>query len=519
MTLKEKILQTFIVTVREINKHGGPEKFFLEYPVGGMYFWEDESLEGKTEIGTSTTDARLEECRKYSKTPLLVCGDYTYVKGQKLQINSRPLGSSLNLEDAYNLGKVFGMQMNSHGVDWILGPCIDMLYDRSMPLFAISDDPKRTVDIFTEVIKGIQDQGVLATIKHFPGLGTNSINMHFGHGRNVLNFDEWDKTYGYTYRELFKAGTQCVMTTHATLRSYANDDENGFVPIATYSSKLTTELLKNRMNFKGAVVTDALIMGGMATGNLIDETVQAFKAGADLLLWPPVEAADKIEELILQGEIPMSRLEDALARIGKMRSFREKAIKENKMLKPDRDYADSESLEIMKHGICLYKNNVNMIPFNKNIIKKILIVDGADTSEWGKESAKMLRDALKKEGFDADVRRDIYDVPSRVCWQDDIDELEREYDITIFNLNMTYATSWDVSYMMIWASQLFNKKNKVVINYGAPFFAEDYFEKENTIIEMNCTPSTEIVKVLVDKLMGRDEFTGNPVLTSHTKKI
>ena len=82
------------------------------------------------------------------------------------------------------------------------------------------------------------------------------------------------------------------------------------------------------LGFKGAVISDALIMGGNATGDLVKETVQAFKAGADILLWPPVEAADEIERQILSGEIPMSRLDDALARIERMESFRMKALEE-----------------------------------------------------------------------------------------------------------------------------------------------------------------------------------------------
>ena len=66
MTLREKILKTFIVTIREINKHGGPEKFFEKYQVGGMYYSQADVNydENGLEIGTAMTNERLLECRK-----------------------------------------------------------------------------------------------------------------------------------------------------------------------------------------------------------------------------------------------------------------------------------------------------------------------------------------------------------------------------------------------------------------------------------------------------------------------
>ena len=515
MTLKEKVLQTFIVTIREINKFGGPEKFFEQYKVGGMYFSVWPESEGKIERGTGTNFNRLKECRKFSKTDLLVCADGAHIPGQKIFAGARSLAASKDAEDAYNFGKIIGMQMNYYTVDWVLGPSIDMLYDRSMPLGAISDDPKITASIYRNVVRGIQDQGVCATAKHFPGLGTSNINMHFGPGKNVLPFDEWMDTYGYTYQEMFKENVMSVMTTHETLKSYTEEKENGFMPIATFSHKLTTELLKEKLGFDGAVVTDALIMGGMATGDLVAETVQAFRSGADLLLWPPMEAADKIVELLESGDIPMSRLDDALNRIQKLRDFRKKALDNHAYDTPDTTFTDTASHSILEHGITLYRNSINLIPLDRDKIKNILIIDAAD--ETTQETANLLKNTLEKEGFQVSVQRDIYDVPSRVCWQDDIDALQAPYDAVIFSIHANYSTDWNVPFMLIWASQLFNKSKKIILNYGSPFFAEDYFENEFTIIEANTNPSEISVNLIVDKMLGKSKFTGQKVLNKQVK--
>lgn len=517
MTLREKILKTFIVTIREVNTHGGPEKFFEKYPVGGMYYGEGDVLrdENGIEIGSQLDYDKLNECKKYSKNRLLVCADGCEIRGQNIHIwAQRSLGASVNLEDAYEWGKIMGMQLNDKGVDWVLQPSIDLCYDPLMYLMAISDDPEITAKVYREVVRGIQDQGVCATVKHFPGLGTNYVNMHIGPGRNVLSVEEWMKSYGYVYKEMINQGVMSVMTTHVSLKSYDNELDNGFYPIATFSKKLTTDLLKNELGFEGAVVTDALIMGGMATGDLVAETVQAFKAGADLLLWPPVEAAEKIEEAILSGEIPMSRLDDALARIEKMEAFRLKALEEKAYDKPDAAYADAKLLEIARNGICQLRNEIGLLPLSKEKYKKILVVDTTENGLFGdRVSSNLLKDALEKRGIKVDVRRDIYDQPSWVVWQEDVDKISAEYDLIIFNLNAQYASEWSEPHIHIWASHLFKKDKKLFINYCSPYWASEYLPQDPTIIEMNCSATEEIVDYLVKGLFGEVEFTGHSVLT------
>ena len=73
--------------------------------------------------------------------------------------------------------------------------------------------------------------------------------------------------------------------------------------------------------------------------------------------------------------------------------------------------------------------------------------------------------------------------------------------------------------MMVWAFQLFDKNKKLIINYGSPFFAEDYFAEEHTIVEVNNGADEKTVELLVERLLGKEPFTGTKILTEHTKKI
>ena len=514
MTLREKILKTFSVTIREINKHGGPEVFFDQYPVGGMYYSGTETLldENGMEVGTALKPGTLERCKKASKNRLFVCADGCSIPGQTASIPWDCLGSGVSEEDAYNIGKVYGMQLNARGVDWGLFPAIDMYFDHSFPLLAISDDPVHTAKVYSNFIKGVLSQGVCTTAKHFPGLGAGLINMHFAPGQNKLSFDEWMKTYGYTYKEMFRAGTSAVMTTHVALRSYDDEYHDGFYPIATYSEKLTKDLLKGELGFEGVVVTDALIMGGMATGDLIAETVQAFKAGADVLLWPPVEAAEAIEKAILAGEIPMSRLEDALERIERMENFRLTQLEKREYDAPDAEWVSEICKRVRRNSICLLRNEIGLIPLSAEKYQKILVVDATDDSDQG--SSEMLKQALLKKGVEAHVERTIYDDPSRVCWQSDTDELQAKYDLVIFNLNAGYIGTWGDPFMLIWNSHLFDKSKKIIVNYGSPYFATDYFPEDPTYIEAYGKPTQLVIDTIVDGLFGDVEFKGTAIIQS-----
>ncbi len=516
MSLREKVLQTFVVTMREINKHGGPETFFQKYPVGGMYY--AEAPEGHTlpETGTKLSRERLALCKACSPLPLLVCADETSVKGQNYWLNLDTISAIDTEEAAYEYGKIVGMQMNDHGVDWVLGPIADMLIDPTMPLFGWCEDAETTARMTGAVIRDIQGQGVCAGVKHFPGNGTCNLNMHFGPGQNKMDFLTWMETYGHIYRNAVAQNVFSVMTTHVTLESYDNEMHEGYYPIATFSKKLTCDLLKGELGFQGAVVTDALVMGGNAAGDIVKETAKAFQCGADLLLFPPVEAADLIVDMLQAGEIPMSRLEDALTRIERMRTFRETALQSQAMDTPSAEYVNAVNDRLVSKAMCLLRNEMGMIPLSCDSIRKILIVDATDS---GKDSSYLLQAELQRRGMIADIRRNIYDADSQICWQDDMDVLAKEYDLIIINIQADYSTAWSTPFMLLWTSHLFDKRKKLIINYGSPCFASTYLPEDPTFVEVNSAPTPYSVRTLVDKLLGLSEFTGTSRLKTTRSSI
>ena len=191
-----------------------------------------------------------------------------------------------------------------------------------------------------------------------------------------------------------------------------------------------------------------------------------------------------------------------------MEKFRNDALENKRFDTPDPEFVDEKILEIVKNGMCMLRNGRNLVPLTKEKAR-ILIIDVTDEDN---KSSNLLKEELEARGYTADVKRDIYDVPSRVCWQADVDKLQAEYDYCIFNVNAFFVAQWSVPHMLIWASHLFDKNKKIIVNYGSPYFAEDYFPEDDTFIEMNCSPNTETVKLLADALVGKIELTGRSIL-------
>ena len=505
MTLKEKIYQTIIVDNHAIKLEGGPEKFFGKYPVGGLYFMRGyvNDLGALMEEGVMSSEDLIRKCREYSKTDLLVCADGALIG----DCSDMSLGGAAACEDEdvyFKYGEMRGIEMNYHDIDWILAPCIDLNLTRhDHTSLMVTDDEKFCARFFSQIVKGIQSRGVVATAKHFPGQGTYNVNFHYAPGRNTLDFDTWMKTYGYTYKELFGAGCMSVMTSHIVFPDYCYDSEDGYPPICTFSKKMTIDLLKNTLGFEGAVVTDALTMGGMSCGNTARESAQAFKCGADLLLWAPVETADIIEEMILSGEIPMSRLDDALSRIAKMREF----VEANKKEAPDnaKEIVEAFAKKTYDLGPQLLKNRNGALPLKKT--DKILVI-GNGMNQGQLDAVKEFSDILSGCGYDVTFREYLL-----TCYQDEINEITDGYDKILIVLNHPMPVIETNYSSTTWASHLVDKSRKIIVNFSNPFLAEDFYPDEPCVVNTNTKISKESARAVVEKLVGEKEFTGKAHIT------
>ena len=331
LTLREKIGETVVVQAGDVvaNRTDAEIAAWLKkYPVGGLYDGEQVIHFGA--MPASQVENRIMRLRRLSRIPLVVCGDMeagggANVLGLTWMTKLPGVAASGSPSLAYDFGRAIALEARSMGFNWTLAPVADLVQNPFNYLIAdrsSSDDPVVATPILNSVVRGYQDNAIAATAKHFAGDGVDYLNQHLTTSCNGLTREAWDKNHGAVFQSLVDNDVMSIMAGHISLPCYQSDAEfvDGRYLPASLSHDLLTKLLKQKMGFKGVIVSDAVIMGGFIKFYGEEEgCVRSFEAGMDMLLWPPMEYMDAVERAIQDGRIPMSRLDDAVQRVWRMK--------------------------------------------------------------------------------------------------------------------------------------------------------------------------------------------------------
>ncbi|MEB3307701.1 MAG: glycoside hydrolase family 3 N-terminal domain-containing protein [Cyanobacteriota bacterium] len=281
-----------------------------------------EGVGGVILLGGSAAELslRTRELQAWAHQPLLLCADVEEGVGQRFEgaswlapplslgrLHGREPQRAEQLAERY--GRCIGREARAVGLNWVLAPVADVNNNPANPVINVrawGEDPATVSTLATAFLRGATAEGVLCCAKHFPGHGDTQQDSHLElplleHDRPRLDSIELPP-----FDALIKAGVPAVMTAHLLLP--ALDRERP----ATLSAPLLTELLRLELGFTGLVVTDALVMEGIAAHWTAGEAaVLALEAGADLVLMPAdAEAAIKAICAALQsGRLKRERLE------------------------------------------------------------------------------------------------------------------------------------------------------------------------------------------------------------------
>ncbi|MGH8572231.1 MAG: glycoside hydrolase family 3 N-terminal domain-containing protein, partial [Gammaproteobacteria bacterium] len=210
-----------------------------------------------------------------------------------------------------------GATLKPLGVSGILGPVIDvgLAEDPAVGPRAYSDEPPRVADYARAVIQAYRRKRLFAAVKHFPGLGSASQSTEEGPADVGQTLEELRARDLIPFRAAIEAGAPGIVLSHGL---YATDD---FVTPGSLSKKITTDLLKRELRFKGIAITDDLADPPItALGSVPDAAVQAVQAGADMLFISG-PAGDQqaayvaVLRAVRNGEITRRRLDEAILRI------------------------------------------------------------------------------------------------------------------------------------------------------------------------------------------------------------
>ena len=265
--------------------------------------------------------AKLNALQLRSRLPLLVSADLEWGAGMRLAGGtSFPMvmaaGATADPRDAYTIGEAAAIEGRAVGIHVNFAPDADVNNNPLNPIINVrsfGENPHAVARLVQEYVRGLQDHGMLATLKHFPGHGDTKIDSHIGLPVITATYPRLDSLELVPFRAGIAAGAGVVMSGHMAFPAFTGSDE-----LATLSASVMTALLRDSLHFRGLVVTDALVMGAIVSKYGAGEAaVRAFLAGSDLLLMPtdPDTAVNAMAAAVAGARISPARLDSSVRRM------------------------------------------------------------------------------------------------------------------------------------------------------------------------------------------------------------
>ncbi len=392
MSLEEKVGQVIFATYHgsftstDSEAYAQMMKDVNELHVGGFINVTQGSPLGYVKSQAYPTAVLTNQLQSKAKLPLLFGADFE--RGTAMRLNegtSFPTAMALaaggNPKDAYAMGKTTALEARAVGIQWIYAPVADVNNNPGNPIIntrSFGENPARVAEFVSEFIRGVQENGGIATAKHFPGHGDTASDSHIDLPVIKADRERLDHLELVPFRAAIAAGVGSIMTGHLSVPALEPDPNTP----ATLSPRILTDLLRKQLGFEGLVVTDAMDMGGItvryAPG---DAAVRAFVAGADALLMPPVpEAAyDALLAAAKSGEITEERLDASVRRI--LLAKAKLGLDKNRLVDVDalnakfgRTAWQTEAQEISDRGITMLRDTPRQLPLDGTKPTRALLV-------------------------------------------------------------------------------------------------------------------------------------------------
>jgi len=382
MTLREEVAQLVFIEF-----HGGSpntrsrdyQKFvrlIRDTNVGGLILINAANGRGAQKAEPYALAAFLNRMQRLARVPLLVGADFE--RGASMRVSgttpfphAMAFGAAGDPSFTRFEGEVTAREARALGVHWVYYPVADVNNNPENPIINIRSFGENPQDVaahvkaFIEGAHADKHNLVLTTAKHFPGHGDTAVDSHLSLAEITANRERLESLELVPFRAAIEAGVDSIMTGHIAVPAL----ESGDVP-ATLSPAILTGLLRNELDFKGLVITDALGMGAIVNGFGGGEAaVRALEAGADTLLMPSdADAAIRaVVAAVQSGRLTRQRIRSSVARI----------LSAKERLGLDRKrYVDVESIgdviddpavneraqEIASRAVTLVRNGGNLLP-------------------------------------------------------------------------------------------------------------------------------------------------------------
>jgi len=380
MTLDEKISQLFIIRAHTDKSKSYENKIadlIKKYQVGGVCFFQ----------GGPVRQAKLtNQYQSLARIPLFVSQDAEWGLGMRLDSTisfprQMTLGAMDNKGLVYEMATEIARHCKRIGVNMNFAPVADINNNPKNPVInsrSFGEDRVDVADNATMFMYGLQDNGVIATAKHFPGHGDTDTDSHITLPVINKKQNRIDSLELYPFRQLIKNGVSAIMSAHLYVPALDSAQKKA----TTLSEKVITNLLKEKMGFEGLVITDALEMKGLTDHDKPGKVaVEALKAGNDILLLPIdlKRSINAVKQAIKDSTISQKLIDE---KVKKILDFKQRYDIHNfRKVNTDNIYQSlhgTVSKQLTRRSaedaVTLIKNTDNLVPFRRPDTLKIASV-------------------------------------------------------------------------------------------------------------------------------------------------
>ncbi|WP_299247599.1 glycoside hydrolase family 3 N-terminal domain-containing protein [uncultured Lacinutrix sp.] len=419
LTLNEKIAQLYMVQVFSSQTEAEKAKvlnLINKNKIGGIIYSK----------GGPYRQAKLNnELQAASKTPLLIGMDAEWGLSMRLDSTySFPWNMTLGAVKDKFLIEQTGRQLGEHckrlGVHFNFAPVVDINTNPKNPIIgnrSFGEDRDNVTEKAAAFMKGMQSAGVLANAKHFPGHGDTEADSHLTLPTVAFDAKRIDSVELYPYKTLIKEGLSSVMVAHLNIPSLEPRQDYP----SSISENIVTNILKEKLGFKGLIFTDALTMKGAAnykfegldgvnegsTSTVGNIDLAAFLAGNDIMLMSenPEAGIAKLEKAVNKGLITEERLAHSVKKL--LQAKYKVGLNNYKPIYTHNLSNDLNRLrddilyeELMEQAVTVARDSSGLLPLRHLETKKIAYV------ELGNDSGKPFLNALKKYAQVHEVKAD-----------------------------------------------------------------------------------------------------------------
>lgn len=441
---------------------------------------------------------------------------------------------------AYELGKIAGKEGRAVGVNYAFAPVVDIDYNTRNPITntrTFGNDPERVFEFASAYIDGLTEDGtdMCYALKHFPGDGIDDRDQHLHTTYNTLSVEKWEDTYGKIFRKLIENGAPTIMVGHIGLPEYVKKinpkaGKREMLSPASLSKELVSGLLRKEMGFNGVIITDSTSMNGFYAYMSRKEAVPtAIANGCDIFLFNFNVEEDYMfmKQGIESGILSEERVDEAVTRTLALKVSMGLFEKQKKgSLVPDEETLgivgcrehQKWAKECAERSVTLVKDEQHNLPLTPEKYRRLMVYIMGDREDFygNKKVGERFVEALRQEGFEVDLFDYSVHFPAE---EETTCAFIDKYDAAVYVLSegtssnqTTVRLTWNLP-LANDAPWFVNDVPTIAVSFANPYHLRD-MPQVKTYINAYTTNAYNI-EAVVDKLVGRSEFTGiNPVDTT-----